>query len=257
MSPILTGGLFSIVVFAGLCVSMELGRRLRHRHTSAGEPAMALGTVESATFGLMALILAFAFNGAASRFDTRRHLLVAEVNAISSAYNRLDLLAPDARSALQQKLKQYVDYRIALYRAVPDTRQVSAWNGQAVAVSNEIWRDAVTAVASSPAPTIAAQLLPAIAAMTDAATERGAASFIHPPVIVYVMLGVIALFAASLAGYAMGASEKRSWLHMAGFAVVLSVTIYVIIDLEYPRLGRFRINEFDQMLVDWRKGLSP
>ena len=41
---------------------------------------------------MMGLLLAFTFTGAASRFDTRRELIVQETNAIGTAWLRLDLL---------------------------------------------------------------------------------------------------------------------------------------------------------------------
>jgi hypothetical protein len=59
----------------------------------------------------------------------------------------------------------------------------------------------------------------------------------------------------SLAGYGMGASESRSWVHILGLAAILAVTIYVIVDLEYPRLGFFQISDFDQLLVEVRAGM--
>ena len=35
-------------------------------------------------------------------------------------------------------------------------------------------------------------------------------------------------------------------------AVILGVAVYVIIDLEYPRLGLIRLDAFDQLLVNLR-----
>ncbi|MEO8577228.1 MAG: DUF4239 domain-containing protein [Gemmatimonadales bacterium] len=254
MSEMVSGAFFSLTLFIGLIIAIEGGRRIRH-HSARHDGATGLGTIESAVFGMLALLLAFSFNGAASRFDVRRQLVVDEVNAISSAHQRLDLLTPEARSKLHTKFQQYVDARLETYKAVPDTKQVNAWNAKAVALQDEIWTDAVTAVQTAPAPTIAAQLLTAISSMTDAATSRGAASFIHPPAIIYFMLGLIAILAALMAGYAMGASDTRSWLHIIGFAAVLAIMAYVIVDLEYPRLGRFQIVEFDRMLADLRAGM--
>jgi hypothetical protein len=40
-----------------------------------------------------------------------------------------------------------------------------------------------------------------------------------------------------------------------GLAAVLAVTIYVIVDLEYPRLGFFQIADFDQLLVEVRASM--
>ena len=91
--------------------------------------------------------------------------------------------------------------------------------------------------------------------MFDLATTRLASTRIHPPLIIYGLLGMVSLVCALLAGYGMGASESRSWLHILGLAAILAVTIYVIVDLEYPRLGFFQIADFDQLLVEVRAGM--
>ncbi len=48
----------------------------------------------------------------------------------------------------------------------------------------------------------------------------------------------------------MAAAKARSWIQMAGFAATLAATLYVITDLEFPRLGLIRIDDFDDFLVD-------
>ena len=60
---------------------------------------------------------------------------------------------------------------------------------------------------------------------------------------------------ACAAGGIRDGSESRSWLHILGLAAILAVTIYVIVDLEYPRLGFFQIADFDQLLVEVRAGM--
>jgi hypothetical protein len=51
----------------------------------------------------------------------------------------------------------------------------------------------------------------------------------------------------------MARSRNRSWLHLAGFALILSASFHVILDLEYPRQGLIRVDAFDQALVDLRQ----
>jgi hypothetical protein len=63
--------------------------------------------------------------------------------------------------------------------------------------------------------------------------------------------------ASLLAGYGMTGSKMRSWFHMVGFALVVAVSVYVILDLEYPRLGLIRVDAFDQALVDLRESMNP
>jgi hypothetical protein len=42
----------------------------------------------------------------------------------------------------------------------------------------------------------------------------------------------------------MGASPTRSWLHTLGFAAIVALTVYVTVDLEFPRLGVIRVEAF-------------
>ncbi len=257
MSETAAGGLVATALFFGTLALLEVGRRIRqHQRRQHGEGVgVGVGPVEGAAFGLMSLLLAFTFSGAASRFDSRRELIGAEANAIGTVYQRLDLLEPAARPALQQKLRSYVDARLALYHAGKDRDRVRLAQAQVAGLQREIWERAVEAVRSAPVPNVAVPLLPAVNEMTDAAATRAVTSLIHPPLIVYLLLGMVSLMCALMAGYSMGARESRSWLHMIGFAAVFAVTFYVIVDLEYPRLGLFRITEFDRVLVELRAGM--
>jgi hypothetical protein len=48
----------------------------------------------------------------------------------------------------------------------------------------------------------------------------------------------------------MAGSKRPSWVHMAGFALSLAGTVFVIHDIEFPRSGLIRVDQFDQVLVD-------
>ena len=63
------------------------------------------------------------------------------------------------------------------------------------------------------------------------------ANHVHPPAIIFVMLVGMALASALLAGYELAAVPRRSWLHMRRFASMIAIAAYVILDIEYPRLG--------------------
>jgi hypothetical protein len=64
------------------------------------------------------------------------------------------------------------------------------------------------------------------------------------------MLFGLGLGGSLLAGFGMAAAKSRSWIHMLIFASTLTVTLYVLTDMEYPRLGLIRIENFDHFLVD-------
>ncbi len=68
----------------------------------------------------------------------------------------------------------------------------------------------------------------------------------------HVMLATVALAGALLAGFGMASGRTRNWVFMVGFAATTAVALYVIVDLEYPRLGLIRVDSFDQALVEVR-----
>lgn len=64
------------------------------------------------------------------------------------------------------------------------------------------------------------------------------------------MLFGLALGGSVLAGFGMAAAMVRSWVHMVIFAGALSVALYVVADMEFPRLGLVRVESSDHFLVD-------
>jgi hypothetical protein len=121
----------------------------------------------------------------------------------------------------------------------------------------EIWTQAAAAV-RSPETRPSAELLvmSALNSMFDITTVRVVATQLHPPNIVYAMLFGLALAAALLAGYQSATEKARDWVHQIGFAAMLALTLYVILDIEHPRLGLVRIDAIDQVIVDLRAGMK-
>jgi hypothetical protein len=68
-------------------------------------------------------------------------------------------------------------------------------------------------------------------------------------------MGLIFL-SALLVGYDTSDNKNRNWLHPVAFAAIMSLTVYVIIDIEFPRLGLIRIDAADQVLVELRNSMK-
>jgi len=259
MSNVVGALLFFGVVFLATLACLETGLRVGRRALSgpdAARPA-GLGTVETVAFGLLGLLLAFTFSGAASRFDARRALAVEESNDIGTAWLRLDLLPPAFQPHLRDAFRRYTDSRVLMYGkvAVSDLEDARAEYARSVEIQNEIWSAAVAACREAPSQATVV-LLPALNAMIDITTTRLAAAEMHPPMVVYAVLGLVSLACALFAGYEMGASETRSRLHVLGYAIVVAFILYVIADFEYPRIGLIRIESFDRYLVDVRSAMK-
>ena len=97
----------AVTFFISSLVLMNLGRRLGARYLRREQVTTVTGlnAIEGAVFALMGLVLAFAISGALQRFDERKQLILQEANAISDAYDRLDLLGNPAGPELQSVLK--------------------------------------------------------------------------------------------------------------------------------------------------------
>jgi len=233
-----------------MLVLMEVGRVVgsrRHARDVEGSHA-GVGVVEGSVFGLLGLLMAFTFSGAASRFNDRRQLIVEEVNAIGTAWKRIDLLSPNTQPEVRDGFRRYLDARLAAYKKFPDLKASAAELAKAERTGEEIWSKAV---ADSGVPT-RILLLPALNAMFDVAGARRLSAEIHPPLVIYLMLTVLALAGSLLAGYGMGEGQNRNWIHMIAFSLTIAVAAYVILDLEYPRLGLIRVDKFDRALVELR-----
>ena len=243
-------------LFTGMLALQEAGRRLGARRQRADpEGARAgLGAVEGAVFGVMGLLIAFTFSGAASRFETRRQLIVDEANAIGTAYLRVDLLPADAQPKIRDLFRAYVDSRIEIYRKLPDVSAAQQALARSNALQGGIWKACLEAASGAPQATML--LLPALNQMFDITTTRTVALQTHPPAIIYAMLGLVALACSLLAGYAMAGTKQRSLVHGLGFALILTLTVYVILDIEYPRVGLVRIEAMDRLLADVREGMK-
>ncbi|MGY3576960.1 bestrophin-like domain [Bradyrhizobium sp. USDA 4504] len=253
--------LFAIAIaalfFVGSLILLRWGQHLGRRYRERSEGTGGFATVEGAIFGLMGLLLAFTISGALQRFDDRRQLVIQEATTAATAYDRLSLFAGDDGRRLQGSLKEYVGARIELYRMPHDflvlqrAEEFSDQQEKKVRdLKNRLWGSAVVACPQPNYRPACALSLPALNSLFEVALQRAGAAEKHPPQIVYFMLFGLGLGCSLLAGFGMAANAGRSWIHMVIFAGTLTVALYIVTDMEYPRLGLIRIESFDHFLAD-------
>src|SRR5262245_59431909 len=259
IDPEVIGGAVAGILFVGILASLAVGRWIGQRTIARYGPTAAptIGSLETAVFALLGLMIAFTFSGALSRFDTRRAQVVDEANAMGTAYLRIALVPASAQPKLRETFRSYVDARIETYRRLPDIAAAKAALTHSEELQGEIWSQAIAAVRMPGSPPAAEWLvLNALNDMFNFTTLRAAATQMHPPAIIYAMLIGLALASALLAGYQTAGEKAYDWLHQLGFAGIVALTLYVILDIEYPRLGFVRIDAIDQVLVNVRQGMK-
>jgi|SRR5579871_4583952 len=245
--------------FVGSLLALRLGRYLglKYRKHEGIDVAAGLATVEGAIFGLMGLLLAFTISGALQRFDDRRQLVLQEATAATTAYDRLSVFGEQSAHDLQKKLKEYVLARVDLYRVPHDfllwqrTEEFSGSHQQAIASrKSDLWGAAVATCPRTDFQPACSLALPALNNLFEVARLRAGASEKHPPQIIYFMLFGLGLGCSLLAGFGMANASARSPVHMVLFAGTLTMALYIVTDMEYPRLGLIRIEAFDHFLAD-------
>ena len=78
----------------------------------------------------------------------------------------------------------------------------------------------------------------------------------HSSLAVFLMLGLLVLLSGLMAGFGMAKAGAQSPLHLFGFAAIVALAVYLILDIEYPRLGLVRIDSFDQALIELRSSMK-
>jgi hypothetical protein len=183
----------------------------------------------------------------------RRDLAVQEANAIGTAYLRLDVLAPEAQAPLRQKFRDYVEARLDFWEQLGNAAGLNAAIDRTRSLQNDIWSLAVKGTEQD--QNGRRLILPELNQMIDITTTRYNAIKAHPPMMVFVMLFALALVCAWLIGYAMGGAAGVNWVHVIGYAAMVTLTIYVIIDFEYPRFGLMRLEFAQDALKDVRDSM--
>jgi len=237
-------------LIAGILLSFEVGYRIGiHRRLRNPEIVIVHQTMEASIFGLLALLIAFTFYAAGSRFENRRILTAREANAIGTAYLRLDLLPPETQPRIREDFRTYVRSRLAVYEAIPDLNAVRVTLERSVALQESIWEKVVAALKGS-GPAEKALMLSSLNEMIDITTDREVAAMTHTPPLVLALLGLTVIASSSLAGYTMSISMIRDWPPIIVFALMLGIALYLTLDYEYPRVGFIRIDAVDQVLTE-------
>lgn len=239
-------------LFGGMLLCIDLGYRLGRRAQRDALWHEGIGALEAAVYGLLALLLGFAFSGATSRFEAHRQLSVKEANAIGTAYLRLDELPAEQQPEMRRLFRDYLGARLEVQASVSPEGTPERGAAQSAQLQQQIWTRAVAASRTDSTQNSARLLLPAINEMMDVTTERGVAFQAHLPDLVFYLLMFIALMSALLAGYGMAKRKKRSLLHMFLYAACVAATIYAVSDLEHPRSGLIRVDSADQALSQVR-----
>ena len=236
--------------------AMEIGvRRGRRKKGFATEAITQANAVLASLLGLLALLLAFTFSAALQRFDDPSQTVVAEANAIGTAYLRALLLPAGMRDEVRALLRQYLEVRIREGRI--DFADAAARNmqlTQAARIDAQLWNLALRAASQDSGLVTTGLFIQSLNELIDASTTRQAALDRHVPEVVLFLLFATVVLTTTTLGYASGIAGHRVTLAAFVLVILIGVVVYLIIDLDRPRRGTIQVSQ--QTLLSLQKSIG-
>jgi len=246
--PLWTLGLLTILL---TLTSFEIGYRFGRRKKREGEGA--LGTLVGGGMALLAFFLAFTFGLAASRFDTRRQLVLDEANAIGTAYLRAGLVAEPHGSEIRGLLRDYADARIEAVQ--PGKLNVlNAAIARSEELQRQLWTELTALALADPHSIVGGLLIESLNEVIDLHSMRVTAGLrSRIPGRIWETLYVLTVLAMLAMGFHAGQSGARSPA-VVPLALAFSAVILVVADLDRPQEGSLRVSQ--QALIDTRESMD-
>ncbi len=209
-----------------------------------------MGSLNSTLLGLLGLFLAFTFSMSSARYDQRRNLVIEEANDIGTAVLRTDLYPDSTRLLLRQTFKEYVEARIQFYEARMDVEKIVFYYLRADSIGKDIWKIVATDAKVNNVVVRSGQMIPAVNAMIDITTTRRSAGESTVPDSIMYFLFALCFGSAFLLGY--DNKNKIDWILVTSLALLLSITIYNIIDLDRTRSGYINLDVPSEKMKELR-----
>jgi len=181
----------------------------------------------------------------ATRYSTRKQLLLNNVNAIEMVYLHTELLSPASAAASHRLLQDHVDSRIAISSPRTLTRQLltrtrrdsEAVHGRLWSLAMENWR-----LGSDVANKIL--YLQALNTLFDTYTTRfNVGTQLRLQLMVWAMLGVLILIAVTSLGAELGTAAIPAQVGLVA-ASLLALMLSILVKLD--RLGTSRVVSINQ-----------
>ncbi len=198
-------------------------------------------TLVGAAFALLAFMLAFIFQIAASRYLDRKELLLNEVTNIRKVYLQAGLIEEPIRSDTKKLLVEYTDLRID---ASKDTTKVKFLISRSQQILDTLWSYTEALAKQDHSSEIYALFTSSINELIDNYNHRVTMTFEYriPPAILG-MLYIIAFLTMFTLGYHYGLAVKGDLRINLVLAFIFALVMVLIIALDRPETGILKLNQ--------------
>jgi hypothetical protein len=188
------------------------------------------------TLTLLGLIIGFTFSMSVERYNQRKNYEEEEANAIGTEYLRADLLPAADAANVRSLLTNYLAQRMADYRS-RDKQQLRQIESETARLQTRMWSTVSAPAAAQPTPVMAL----VVSGMNDVLNSQGytqAAWRNRVPIEAWALLALISTFCNLMIGFG---AQARSHFLLLILPVVLSISLFLIADIDSPRRGLVRV----------------
>jgi hypothetical protein len=203
-------------------------------------------------------MLAFTFGAAISRHEARKKAVIAEANALSTAFLRAGLVDEPGRTELQRALLDYTRTRKSDPNVKMTVERLESLVQQSWDAKSKLWPATERIVDGATPGPIEALLVAAVTDVLDCDTVRVAAIYDSLPPMVLTLLLLIAAATVSVAGFNAGLSGRISRWRTTLLILVLASIMLVILDFDRSVAGfiRVRNDSIESVIVEMKEGLA-
>jgi hypothetical protein len=232
--------ILALVLGALMLTALALGWR-RGQSLAAHKRDVPDSKYGDASMALLGLLLGFTFSLSLGMHEQRRQMVVSDSNSIGDFYTCASLVKPPVRGRLQAAIREYVGLRLGLadkYRDEAEFQKKLA----AIQESQNRMQTLVDEAIEAGTP-IAVPLVNTYNEVTSSHAARLAALRYHLlPSIVFILF-LSAVVCMLLTGVHHAAKGKRSIGAPLVFVVLVTLVVWVILDLNQPHRGLITVSQ--------------
>jgi hypothetical protein len=225
-------------VLALIEIGFHVGKKKGPLNLSEGGAPIA--SITGSTLGLLAFLLAFTFGMAANKFESRRQLLLDEVNAVGTCNLRAGLTPEPQRTEIRKQLREYVHLRANIAK---DLATFDETIKRCEVIHDELWKQAQLVAKQDPLNEMYPLFVISLNEVIDLHTKRIVVGGYRIPNVIWLALYVVAGLSMIAVGYQFGRVGKRDVSISFVLALAFSIVIYLIADLDCIDHGTLRVSQ--------------
>jgi hypothetical protein len=250
LPAILLSGITLVLIFA----LNWLGYQARKKVTRLNPRKEVIsGTAEGSLLGLMALLLAFTFGMASTKFENRRQIIIDEANTINAVILRYDLYPDSIKQQLLPYFKLYLESRIDYYTS--SRNKIKTALDDANKYFDIIWNK-TRLLRNDPKNQSQAELMvPLLISMKGMIATREATRRATIPSLIIVVMVALVFLSSFITGYGAKPGDRNHVISLV-FVLMTTAVLFLIMELSRPTQGFINLDSAQQNMIGLEKLLK-